>query len=139
MLYVSDVKSTQTLLTPEGAQILLPFLRAPFSVSKFLQKFDGKWTFRAIHQNKSHIGKNYAYFEEASLVLLFHFRWIFVDIFGRVKSYQKQWVINCFFIDSVMKFMFLLNTLETDIFHIFLIDGPQASTNWFYMMYDNVR
>ena len=62
MLYVSDVKSTQTLLIPEGAQILLLFFIARFRMKKFLEKFDGKSTFRDFHQNRPHIGKNYAYF-----------------------------------------------------------------------------
>ena len=37
LLYVSDVKISQTLLTPEGVQILLLFIIAPLSVTNFLK------------------------------------------------------------------------------------------------------
>ena len=97
LFYVSDIKSTQNLLTPEGAQIFLFFVIAQFSVKKFLEKFNGKSTFRAFHQNRPHIGKNYDYRKETALLLIFHFRWIFVDIFGKIKPNKKQQIIDCCF------------------------------------------
>ena len=50
LLYVSNVKISQTLLTPEGAQILFLFFIARLSVKKVLKKFDGKPAFRAFYQ-----------------------------------------------------------------------------------------
>ena len=80
-------------------------------MKKFLEKFDGKLTFWVFHQNRLHIGKDYSYCKETAPVLIFHFRWIFVDIFGRITSNQEQQVINClFFTDAVMKLVILLNT-----------------------------
>ena len=89
-------------------------------MKKFLEKFDGKSTFRAFHQNRPHIGRNSAYCKAPALLLIFLFRWIFVDIFWRInKLNQKQQVNIFFFIDSVMKLMILLNTPKTDIFRMF--------------------
>ena len=71
---MSAVKIPQTILTPEGVHILLLFFTERFSVKKFSEKFDGKSAFQALHQNRSHIGKNYTNGKETALVLIFHFK-----------------------------------------------------------------
>ena len=131
MLYVPDVKSTQTLLTPEGVQILLLFITARFSVTIFLEKIDGKSIFRAFRQNKPYIGKNCAYCKKSTLVLTFHCRWLFVDIFGRINSNMEQQVINCgfFYWFSNENDDFVQHSENWHFSH-FLIDVPQGSTNW---------
>ena len=119
MLYVSDVESTQTLLTPKGAQILLLFFIARFSMKKFLET-----KLRALY---------YAYCKETALLLICHIGWIFGDIFGRIKSNQEQQVIYC----SFLFFYWLSNEIDDFVkysenwhFSHFLIDGPQCSKNW---------
>ena len=64
LLYVSDVKITQTLLTPNDAQIPLFFFLAWFSVKKNIPRLPSKYWEKLRHC------------KETALVLIFYFKWI---------------------------------------------------------------
>ena len=89
---------------------------------KYLEGFDGKSKCR---QNKSQTEKNFGYSKVTSALLISHFRGMLVAIFRRIKCNEEYQVINCCFFkltlywNSVLKFIFLLNTPKTEIFYIF--------------------
>ena len=84
-------------------------------------KLEGKSTFQSCHQNVPQTGEKYDYSEVAVLVLMRHFQSMLFDTLRRINCNEEWHIINfCFFNDSVLKLMFLLNTPKSLIFHIFL-------------------
>ena len=110
MLYVSDVKNTQTLLTSEGAQILFYFFITWFNLKKFLEKFKASWHFWPFIKIGPVLEKTMPVVKNHSAAN-FSFQMDICWYFWENKVQQKQQVINCcFFTDSVIKFMILLIT-----------------------------
>ena len=67
--------------------------------------------------------KNVGYSKVTAAVLISHFRGLLIVIFRRIKYNEKYQIINCFlkltlYWNSVLKFIFLLNTPKTWIFYI---------------------
>ena len=92
---------------------------------KFLESLIVSTTFRTYRENGPQIGKNYAYCKETAMLLVFHFRWIFIDIFGRITCNEEEEVIDhCFFYRFSSEIDIFVKYSENWYFSHFLTDGP---------------